>query len=394
MKATLPLLLAATLCWGVNAHAADKKIVLIAGRPSHGPGEHEHRAGCLLLKAGLDQVPGVTSVVYTNGWPDSPDAFAGAAAIVVYSDGGSGHPLLQGDRLKTIGALMDQGVGLACIHYAVEPTKEKGQTELLNWIGGAFEIHWSVNPHWDAEFKQLPVHPITRGVKPFTIRDEWYFNMRFRDGMQGVTPILSAVPPASTTERADGPHSGNPAMRAAVKRGDLQHVAWASERAGGGRGFGFTGAHFHRSWGNENFRKLVLNALLWTAKAEVPAKGVQFVVTEEDLKQNLDPKGQRASAANINGYWNFSVESELGSGTPSFTFKQSGETLTGTYKGALGEAPIAGTVKGNDVRFSFKVNLQDEEITVVYTGKVEGKDNMKGKVTFGQHGEGTWTAKK
>ena len=136
--------------------AADKKIVLIAGSPSHGPGEHEHRAGCLLLKSGLDQVPGVTSVVYSNGWPDSPEAFAGAAAIVVYSDGGSGHPLLQGDRLKTIGALMDQGVGLACIHYAVEPTKEKGETEFLEWIGGAFEIHWSVNPHWDAEFTAVP----------------------------------------------------------------------------------------------------------------------------------------------------------------------------------------------------------------------------------------------
>jgi type 1 glutamine amidotransferase len=276
-----------------TASAADKKVVLIAGTPSHGPGEHEHRAGCLLLKSGLDQVPGVTSVVYSNGWPDSTEAFAGAAAIVVYSDGGGGHPLLQGDRLKTIGALMDQGVGLACIHYAVEPTKEKGETEFLDWIGGAFEIHWSVNPHWDAEFKQFPKHPITQGVKPFTMRDEWYFNMRFREGMKGVTPILTAVPPASTADRADGPHSGNPAMRAAVKRGEPQHVAWASERAGGGRGFGFTGAHFHKNWGDDNFRKLTLNALLWVAKADVPADGVQSRVTPEQLKQNLDDKGGR-----------------------------------------------------------------------------------------------------
>ena len=60
------LLLAVVLLPGA-ASAADKKIVLIAGVPSHGPGEHEHRAGCLLLKSGLDQVPGVTSVVYSNG---------------------------------------------------------------------------------------------------------------------------------------------------------------------------------------------------------------------------------------------------------------------------------------------------------------------------------------
>jgi len=276
--------------------AADKKIVFIAGRPSHPPGEHEHRAGCLLLKACLDKVNGVTSVVYSNGWPDdaaAAAAFDGAAAVVVYADGGGGHPLLQQDRLKTIGALMDQGVGLACIHYACEPTKEKGEKEFLDWIGGAFEIHWSVNPHWDADFNQLPIHPITRGVNPFKIRDEWYFHMRFRDDMKAVTPILSAVPTPDTMDRPDGPHSGNPAMREAVKRREPQHVAWAAERPNGGRGFGFTGAHFHKNWAQDDFRKVVLNAILWVAKVDVPSGGVPSEVTPEQLKQNLDAKGGR-----------------------------------------------------------------------------------------------------
>lgn len=274
--------------------AADKKIVFIAGNPSHGPGEHEHRAGCLLLQSCLAGVPGVTSVVYSNGWPaDAGAAFADAAAIVVYCDGGGGHPMLKDARLQTIGKLMRQGVGLACLHYGVEPTREKGEREFLDWIGGAFEVHWSVNPHWDANFKSLPDHPITRGVKPFQIRDEWYFNMRFRDGMKGVTPILSAVPDGSTTNRDDGPHSGNPAMREMVARGEVQHVAWAAERPDGGRGFGFTGAHFHKNWGDDNFRKVALNAILWVAKVEVPADGVQSKVTPEQLAANLDPKGRR-----------------------------------------------------------------------------------------------------
>lgn len=274
--------------------AADKKIVFVAGRPSHGPGEHEHRAGCLLLKSCLDKVPGVTSVVYTNGWPDDPaTAFDGAAAVVVYADGGGGHPFLQGDRLKTIGALMDKGVGLAAIHYACEPTKDKGQKEFIDWIGGAFEIHWSVNPHWDGNFTELPKHPITRGVNPFKIRDEWYFNMRFREGMQGVTPILSAVPDGSTTNRNDGPHSGNPTVRGIVARGEPVHVAWAAERPGGGRGFGFTGAHFHRNWSQDDFRKVVLNAILWVAKADVPPNGVPSAVTPEELAANWDDKGRR-----------------------------------------------------------------------------------------------------
>jgi len=276
---------------GLLVSAADKKVVFIAGAPSHGPGEHEHRAGCLLLKSCLDKVAGVTSVVYSNGWPDNPSAaFSNAATIVVYSDGGGGHPLLQDDRLKKMGELISKGVGLVCIHYGVEPTKEKGETEFLEWIGGAFEPDWSVNPTWNADFKELPRHPITRGVMPFTLHDEWYFHMRFREGMKGVTPILTAVPPESTMNRRDGPHEGNPAVREAVKNREPQHMAWACERSDSGRGFGWTGAHYHKNWGNDNFRKLVLNAILWTAKAEVPPDGVQSVVTEEELKQNLDAK--------------------------------------------------------------------------------------------------------
>jgi type 1 glutamine amidotransferase len=273
------------------SRGADKRIVFIAGPPSHGPGQHEHRAGCLLLKSCLDKVPGITSVVYSNGWPQDPNALAGADSIVLYMDGGASHPALQDDHLHQLDALMKKGVGLACIHYAVEPTIEKGEKEFLDWIGGAFEINWSVNPHWEADFKSLPKHPITRGVKPFKITDEWYFHMRFREGLKGVTPVLTAVPPESTMNRDDGPHEGNPAVREAVKRGEPQHVAWARARAGGGRGFGFTGGHFHKNWGNDDFRKLVLNAILWTAKIEVPADGVISKISEDQLDQNLDPKG-------------------------------------------------------------------------------------------------------
>ena len=61
-------------------------------------------------------------------------------------------------------------------------------------------------------------------------------------------------------------------------------------RPDGGRGFGFTGAHFHNNWANDDFRKLVLNAILWVAKADVPKGGVKSQVTEEMLAQNLDAK--------------------------------------------------------------------------------------------------------
>ena len=272
------------------AQAADKKVLLIAGVPSHGPGAHEHNAGVLLLQKCLSGVKGLKTDVALNGWPKDPAAFDGVDAVVMYCDGGARHPALADNRLGVLSTLARRGVGIGCVHYAVEPTKTKGQAEFLQWLGGAFEIDWSVNPHWDAHFKTLPAHSITRGVKPFTIRDEWYFNMRFVEGRKGVTPILAAVPDASTTSRPDGDHSGNPAVRAAVARGEAQIVSWAYDRPDGGRGFGFTGAHFHANWGNNDFRKLVLNAILWLAKMEVPADGVASRVTPEDLAANLDPK--------------------------------------------------------------------------------------------------------
>jgi hypothetical protein len=82
-------------------------------------------------------------------------------------------------------------------------------------------------------------------------------------------------------------------VRQMVARGDTQHVGWAFERPNGGRGFGFTGGHFHKNWGLENQRRVVLNAILWTAQLEVPANGVQSSVTEEQLAANLDDKRDR-----------------------------------------------------------------------------------------------------
>jgi len=274
---------------GAEGIIARKKIVLVAGTPSHGPGEHEFNSGVLLIQKCLEQVPQVKVVAYTNGWPKDPQAFEGASEIVLYMDGGENHAALQENHLVELAEAMKQGVGLACLHYAVEVPTNHGSAEWLDWIGGYFETYWSVNPTWVGEFKQLPEHPITRGVKPFTIKDEWYYHMRFKDS--GVTPILSAVPPESTREGKDDPHGGNQFVR--ERKGMSEVVAWAYDRPDGGRGFGFTGGHYNKNWGNDDFRKLVLNAIVWTAKVEVPAGGVESSVTPEDLQKNLDPKGKK-----------------------------------------------------------------------------------------------------
>ena len=271
-----------------------KKLVLVAGKPSHAPGEHEHRAGTLLLEKCLDAAaaaggPRLVTATYTGGWPADPTAFDNADAVFFFADGGAGHPVLQSSRLAQVDALAKRGVGVACLHYAVEVPKEKGGPEFLNWMGGYFEPHWSVNPHWTLAKTELAQgHPITRGVKPFETNDEWYYHMRFREPMAGVTAILSAVPPDNTRERPDGPHSNNPAVRAG--KGSREVLAWAYERPDAGRGFGCTGAHFHRNWSNDDFRRMMLNALVWTAGLDVPTEGVASAVTADDLAANHDDK--------------------------------------------------------------------------------------------------------
>lgn len=257
----------------------------MAGTPSHGKGEHEFNAGVQLMHQALASQPNVLSAYYLNGWPKDPTAFDNADAILFYMNGGGAHAAIQDDHLKILDGLAGKGVGIACAHYGVEVPKEKGGAEFLRWIGGYFETDYSVNPTWEANFTQLPEHPITRGVKPFKIRDEWYYNMRFA---KEAVPILTAVPPDSTRQGADSTHGGNAFVR--NNKGRPEHLAWSIERPDGGRGFGFTGGHYQKNWGNENFRKLFLNALLWVAKAEVPPNGVESHVSEEDLLKNWDPK--------------------------------------------------------------------------------------------------------
>jgi putative membrane-bound dehydrogenase-like protein len=267
-------------------------IVFIAGKQSHGAGEHEHNAGVQLLAKCLAQgAPNVATKVHLSAeWP-SAEEMAQADTIVIYSDGGGGHPALK--NLPQLGEQMKRGCGFVCLHYAVEVPKSPGGPEFRDWLGGYFEPNWSVNPHWTANFTELPKHPISNGVKPFSTNDEWYYHMRFREAMKGVTPILTDLPPEATLKRGDGPHSGNPDVRKAVlERKEKQHTAWAVEREDGGRGFGFTGGHFHKGWANEEQRKLVLNGIIWSAKVAVPADGVKSAVTDADMAANLDPKGQ------------------------------------------------------------------------------------------------------
>ena len=265
----LPIMLLSITPFLPEPGRAQTKIVLIAGRPSHGPGDHEFNAGTKILVRCLNTVRGVEAVFLPGGWPEDESVFEGAKSIVFYMDGGGGHPMIKGDRMALMQKLMDRGVGLVCLHYAVEFPKEVND-RIVPWLGGYYETGYSTNPHNDVLLTPAERHPITRGVEPFQRNDEWYYRIRFTPGDMRVKPILTAILPKDSTNR--------------------ETVAWATERENGGRSFGFTGGHVHKNWGNDPFRKLVLNAILWTAKVSVPRRGVPSEVTAEELAANLDPK--------------------------------------------------------------------------------------------------------
>ena len=267
-----------------------KTIVFVTGRPSHGFAQHEQYAGCMLLAKALNEnVPSVVAEVYKHEWPKDEHAFDKAAAIVIFCDGGTGHMAIP--HLAQLSELMDKGVGLGCIHYAVELPKGESGTDFQKWIGGYFETFFSVNPTWTGDFKQLPEHEVTRGVHPFSTKDEWYYHMRFRDNMEGVTPILSAVPPDSTRRGKDDAHGGNPSVRAGIGKNIPETTIWVATRDHDGRGFGCTGAHYHFNWAQDDFRKVVLNSVLWIAHVDVPKDGVASArPTIDQLLENLDPK--------------------------------------------------------------------------------------------------------
>ena len=278
-----------------------KKIVLIAGKPSHPPRMHEFNAGVQLLAKCMKDVPEVKVEIVLNGWPKDESVFEGADAVVFYMDGGAGHEAVQeqGRRLKMIDEWVEKGVGIGCMHYGVEILPDQAGAQFKRWIGGHYENMFSCNPIWEPEFNQFPDHPITRGVKPFRSKDEWYFNMRFVSDSPGnvaadfggakFVPILVASP---SDDVRDGPYvyPKGPYPHIEAQKGRAEAMMWSIERTDGGRGFGFTGGHFHDNWGNDSFRKVVLNAFLWLAHAEIPANGVESSLTAEELEANLDPK--------------------------------------------------------------------------------------------------------
>jgi len=248
-----------------------RTIVFLGGAKTHGPGAHEHLRGVQLLKQCVEtaeNVPPVKTRIYLDAWPTDDGELDRAATIVLMWEGWGQHLVHRRNAAKVqrLDELFKRGTGLVCFHAATA-VEDNVESYLLDWTGGNKKIGYSLHPmarNIDVALA-APEHPICQGVRPMRFaEEEFYCKIFFRPGDQRVTPLLTAMLPPGQPQK--------------------QVIGWACQRADGGRAFACTGPHYHASFQDDDFRRLVLNAILWTAKIDVPEGGVRSSVSSDDFR--------------------------------------------------------------------------------------------------------------
>jgi type 1 glutamine amidotransferase len=245
----------------VGKNNAPTNIVLVYTVPDHPYGSHMYEHECNLLAHCLKQTKGVNAIVVKD-WPNESQ-LKDMNAIVFYSRP-AGDIVLLPEHRKRFDELMKNGVGFVAIHWATGAEKERGN-DYGKVLGGWFNFaHAGLKVDKRPLEQQDPKHPICRGWKPYDLREEFYLNLKF-------------------DERA------HPVLKANVDGKD-QVVAWVLERpdSKNGRSFGTTLGHFHDNFVLENFRRAIVNGILWAAHVDVPENGAPVDVN--DKHTNLPPQ--------------------------------------------------------------------------------------------------------
>ena len=121
----------------------------------------------------------------------------------------------------------------------------------------------------------------------------------------------------------------------------------------------------------------------WTAMRSKPAPPAQG---------GQGGGSQEKPAPTMTGTWAFEVNHSAGTSTPTVTITQTEGKLSGTYQSTYGQFNLTGTIKGADFTFSVEVGTE-QKVTLVYNGTLNG-DAVKGSMTMGEMGEGTFTGKR
>ncbi|SFK53118.1 Cytochrome C oxidase, cbb3-type, subunit III [Lysobacter sp. cf310] len=245
-----------------------RTVVIIGGTASEGPGKHDYPQGVRKLQALIEATPQARAslrvVAYPDGWPQDPRALDGADTVVWYFDGLERHPLRDPQRRRHFETLMQRGVGLVALHQA--STVPMGEDlGLSRWLGGAREGMFDRSTQWAELVPTAAGGTLSRGVAAFAYRDEFYPTFRFAPGGGKRIPVLK------TTLHPQF-RAGRPVME---DRAEDATVAWAFEREGGGRGFVYSGAHYLSALEQPQLATLLLNAIAWSAGAQLPRDGLR-----------------------------------------------------------------------------------------------------------------------
>lgn len=249
-----------------NAHAAEgemKRVLLLGQGPDdHARGTHEYLAGMKVLAKCLQGVPGLTvTVVSADGaWGEGPDLIRKADCVVLFVAEGAKWIHQDARRLEAFAQLAARGGGLVALHWGMGTEEAKYIAGFLRLFGGC---HGGPDRKYKVVDSQVQVvdseHVIVQGIAPFPLREEYYYQLKMIDA-----------------ERVD------PILRTTID-GKEETIAWAWQRADGGRAFGYSGGHFHDNWSRVQYRRLMAQAVLWTVKLPVPKEGLPVKVTPDDL---------------------------------------------------------------------------------------------------------------
>ena len=278
---TFAAVLAAILFCGTVSTAAEpapptKRLLLLGQKPDgHPVGTHEYMPGQRILKEILGRVPGlsVEIVQADDPWTEGPELLAKADGVVLFVSEGAKWISADPRRYEAFEKLAARGGGLSVIHWGCG-TKDAKNIEPFTRLFGA--CHGG--PDRKYKFTDFdvalptPDQPICSGLKPWQLNEEYYFALK-RSTLAGakLTPLaeITNLPDAKTPEE--------------------RMVSWAYERPDAGRSFGYTGLHYHKNWGREECRRLVVQGIAWTMRLEIPAIGLDTKFSPVLLETGTTP---------------------------------------------------------------------------------------------------------
>ncbi len=241
-----------------------KRVLLLGQKPDGHPAKsHEYMAGVRLLAKMLQNRGGIQTVVVQadNPWADGPELLDGADGAVLFLAEGAKWVSADPERLAAFQRLAKRGGGLTVLHWGMGAREAAPVENFVSLFG-----HCHGGP--DRKYKVLTTtikpssepHPVLNGIAPVEVHDEFYYALKQPSQVERLVPLI----------------------RVALDGSD-QTVAWAWDRPDGGRSFGFSGLHYHDNWKRVEYRRLVLQGVLWSVGQPIPAEGLNVDVTEADL---------------------------------------------------------------------------------------------------------------